>query len=181
MTGNDKHPPLLRTFHWAMAVLLLAQISIGWFMTPYDPEREPLVGQLYFWHKSFGLLVLLLVIGRLATRLSTMLPPLPAGLPELDRRLAELAHRTLYALMFLGPITGYVLSSTYEYSDGITFFGLEVPELLEDNATLFEFADWAHAIIAYSMLALVIMHVAGVVKHRWFDSDRDNDVLSRML
>jgi cytochrome b561 len=164
-----------------MAVLVLNQVFVGWFMTPYDETREPLVGQLYFWHKSFGLLIFALVIARLATRLTTEIPELPTSLPPRDRRYAHLAHRALYTIMFLSPITGYILSSTYEYSDGVTFFGINVPELLPDNALAYEASDWAHVIFGYSLLAIIVLHVAGAIKHRYFDNNPDNDVLSRML
>jgi cytochrome b561 len=31
------------------------------------------------------------------------------------------------------------------------------------------------------MLALITLHILGVVKHRFFDRERDTDVLHRML
>lgn len=181
MTHDTKYPARLRALHWVMAVLILSQIFVGWFMTPYDEAREPLVGQLYFWHKSFGLLIFALVAVRLATRLTADIPGFPPSFPANDRRYAHTAHRAMYMIMFLSPITGYVLSSTYEYSDGITFFGIEVAELLPDNALAFEAADWAHVVLGYSLLVIIVLHVAGAIKHRFFDKNPDNDVLSRIL
>lgn len=72
-----KYPLNLRILHWVMAALILSQIFAGWYMTPYEEAREPLVGQLYFWHKSFGLLILVLVFIRLVTRILVEIPPLP--------------------------------------------------------------------------------------------------------
>jgi hypothetical protein len=34
---------------------------------------------------------------------------------------------------------------------------------------------------AYLLLALMVMHIAAVIKHRFFERDRANDVLPRML
>jgi cytochrome b561 len=34
--------------------------------------------------------------------------------------------------------------------------------------------------LAYTLLGLVVLHVAGALKHRFVDKDRANDVLSRM-
>ncbi|MGH8162198.1 MAG: cytochrome b, partial [Gammaproteobacteria bacterium] len=41
--------------HWGVAGLILALIALGWIMrlTPLSPEKI----NLYYWHKSLGLLV----------------------------------------------------------------------------------------------------------------------------
>jgi len=181
MKHQDKYPASMRALHWLMALLILGQIFGGWFMTPYDEAREPLVGQLYWWHKSFGLLAFLLIFVRLSNRLRYVPPELPDGLPDFDRKLAHFAHWALYALIVMLPITGYTLSSTFEYSDGITFFGIHVPELFPKNKSVYEAADLLHAVLAYTLLAVIVLHLAGVIKHRYFDKNPDNDVLQRML
>lgn len=181
MNHQDKYPASMRALHWLMAILILGQIFSGWFMTPYDQAREPLVSQIYWWHKSFGLLVFLLVFVRLSNRLRYVPPELPAGLPALDRKLAHFVHWLIYALIVMLPITGYTLSSTFEYSAGIPFFGIHVPELFPKNKTAFEAADWLHAVLAYTLLAVIGLHLAGVIKHRYFDRNPDNNVLGRML
>lgn len=181
MKDNEKYPASMRAMHWLMAILIIGQIFLGWFMTPYDETREPLVSQLYWWHKSFGLLAFLFVFIRLTNRLFLKAPELPETLPALDRKLAHFAHRALYFMIVMLPITGYTLSSTFEYSDGITFFGIVVPELIPDSKVVFEAADWLHGILAYTLLAVIVLHIAGAFKHRYFDSNPNNDVLSRML
>jgi cytochrome b561 len=40
-----------------------------------------------------------------------------------------------------------------------------------------DLADTLHTYLAYLMLAVAVVHVAAVVKHRWFDG---HDVLGRM-
>ena len=133
MNDQDKYPTSMRVLHWLMALLILGQIFGGWFMTPYDEAREPLVGQLYWWHKSFGLLAFLFIFIRLTNRLRHVPPELPQSLPAFDRKLAHFAHWAIYFLIVMLPITGYTLSSTFEYSDGITFFGIHVPELFPEE------------------------------------------------
>lgn len=181
MNNHDKYPASMRVLHWLMALLIFGQIFGGWFMTPYDEAREPLIGQLYWWHKSFGLLAFLLIFIRLSNRLRRVPPQLPKTLPSFDRKLAHIAHWSIYALIVLIPITGYTLSSTFEYSDGITFFGVHVPELFPKSEAVYEAADWLHGILAYTLLAVVVLHLAGVIKHRYFDKNPDHDVLKRML
>lgn len=176
---NLKYPASMRALHWLMAVLILGQIFVGWYMTPYKSTHFE--DQLYVWHKTFGLLIFLLIFVRLTNRLRHQVPELPASLPEVDRKLAHFVHSVFYYLIVMLPITGYTLSSTYEYSSGITFFGITVPEVFPKSKFVFESADWLHAILAYTLLAVIVLHFAGAIKHRYFDRNRDNDVLVRML
>ena len=181
MNEPAKYPLAMRLVHWLMAVMILCMIGVGWFMTPYDETREPMVGRLYFWHKSFGLLVFILVTARLGMRLRSVIPELPQGLPSLDRKLARMAHVLLYTLVFVMPILGYVLSSSYEYSSGVHFFVVDLPEVIPDNETIFNITDLLHMVLGYTLLVVILMHLSGALKHRFFDSERENDVLSRML
>lgn len=181
MNSSEKYPVSMRVMHWLMAILILGQIAVGWYMTPYNEAREPLVSELYWWHKSFGLLAFLFIFVRLTNRLRHTPPELPTSLPTFDRKLAHFVHRAAYFMIVMLPITGYTLSSTYEYSDGITFFGLPIPEVFPDSERVFEAADWLHGILAYTLLVVVVIHIAGALKHRYFDSNPQNDVLSRML
>jgi cytochrome b561 len=175
-----KYPLSLRAIHWAMAAIILGLIWVGWKMVSL-PEDAPV--DLYPWHKSFGLLALLLVLVRLTTRLrlSPAIPPLPAGLATWEKKLSKVAHVALYALMIVVPCMGYAMSSSFTQSDGVTFFGIHVPELLPKNDARFEVFRVLHRWLAYTLLAVVGLHVAGAIKHRLLDRDRANDVLSKMI
>lgn len=178
---SEKYPLLLRVLHWAMALLIFGNLALGFYMTPFR-EDVPDWYDLYFFHKSFGVLVFLLVVTRLVTRLNSTLPELPETLPAMDKKLARLGHFAFYLLMVLVPLWGYGVSSTFEYSGGVHFFGLfDLPELLPKSEAWFNTFDRLHAILAYTLLGLVGLHVAGVIKHRFFDKNKSNDVLPRML
>ena len=56
-----------------------------------------------------------------------------------------------------------------------------VPELLPKNDHWFEAFQWLHRTLAYTLLVLVVLHILAALKHRFFDSNRENDVLRRML
>lgn len=178
---TSKYPLLLRILHWSIAALIVEQLILGWYMVPYQ-EGQPIWDKYYYFHKSFGVLVFLLIVFRLLTRWRSKLQELPLSLPSFDRKLAKIAHVLLYVLMFTTPIFGYLLSSSYKFSDGVYLFSLfKVPEILPKNDAAYEVFDWAHAISAYTLLAVVILHICGALKHRFFDTNKENDVLSRML
>ena len=177
-----KYPLAIRILHWSMALIILGMIWAGWTMVSLD-DRVPAKFELFYpWHKSFGMLILLLVVVRLTTRLRARasIPPLPDGLARWEARAARIGHTALYALMIIVPCMGYAMSSSFTQSDGVFFFGVNLPELLPKNDARFEVFQALHRYLAYTLLAVVVLHVAGALKHRFLDKDRDNDVLSRM-
>ena len=74
------------------------------------------------------------------------------------------------------------MSSTYTQSDGVPFFFFGMlPELLPKNDDWFEVFRLVHRTFAYTLIALVVLHVAGALKHRFLDRNGQTDVLRRML
>ena len=169
----------MRALHWAMAALILANLTLAWLMTPYA-EDKPWVDELYYLHKSLGITLLGLIVLRVLVRRAAQVPPLAAGLPLVERRLAHSAHRTLYLLMLLVPLLGYLESSAYVGGAGVPWFGLNLPQLVADDERVFDVANWLHRTLGYTLLAVIALHVAGVVKHRYFDKP-EHDSLRRML
>lgn len=176
-----RYPRRVRYLHWAMAFLILAMIAAGWTMVRLDDAVEAKFTLLYPYHKSFGMLILFLAFARLIVRKRARLPALPEALPTWERTLAKAAHVALYTLMILVPLMGYSMSSSYSQGDGVYFFGVSLPELVPDNDVWFETFTALHEILAYILLGLIVIHVLGALKHRFWDRDPDADVLSRML
>ena len=177
----EKYPLPMRGLHWLRALVIFGQIWAGWTMVSL-PDRAPAKFNLFYpYHKSFGLLVLLLVLAQLAFRAISTVPPLPSGLARWEIRLSRLVQRSIYVLVVLVPLAGYAMSSSYTQSDGVFFFGAYVPELLPKNDRAFEVFRMTHRILAYTLLALIAVHVLGALKHRFIDRDRANDVLRTML
>ncbi|ABD88279.1 cytochrome b [Rhodopseudomonas palustris] len=176
----DKYPATLRILHWVRAVLILGLIAAGFTMTELNDEITAKFDLLYPWHKSFGVLVFLIVLAQLAIRAVSRLPA-PAPLPAHEKILSHVVHVTIYALLLIVPLMGYAMSSSYAESDGVFFFGIHVPELLPKNNDNFKLFQLLHKTLAYSLLALITLHVAGALKHRFLDKDPRTDVLPRMI
>ncbi|MGP9814473.1 cytochrome b [Rhodopseudomonas sp. NSM] len=176
----DKYPATLRILHWLRALLILGLIAAGWTMTSLDDETAAKFEQLYPLHKSFGVLVFLVVLVQLGIRAMSRLPG-PAELPAHERVLSHVVHVAIYALLLIVPLMGYAMSSSFTQSDGVTFFGIHLPELLPKNDSWFRIFQFLHKTLAYTLLALVGLHVLGALKHRFFDANPKADVLPRML
>ncbi|MGH1403908.1 MAG: cytochrome b [Alphaproteobacteria bacterium] len=173
-----KYPLSIRVIHWMSALIIVGLLLTGIFMTPYDDNNVELSDSLYYWHKSFGMLSLLFVLVRLVNRMRNPLQPLPEEMPLHEKIAAKVAHNALYVLMVIVPVLGYVQSSTFEYSNGISFFFMDLPGVFPKNAEAFDLSNNLHKWLSYSLLAVIIAHVAGALKHRFFD--KENDVLGRM-
>ncbi|MBD8548584.1 cytochrome b [Sphingomonas sp. CFBP 8760] len=183
MTGWDglRYPLSLRMLHWTRAVLVIGMIAAGWLMTSLDDATPWKYGRLYPTHKSFGLLVFGLVVVQIVIRLRATLPPSAPGIHVWEARLSKLVHAAMYMLLVAVPLMGYAMSSSYSHSDGVTFFGFPVAELLPKDDARFAVFQLLHGVMAYTLLVMIVLHVAGVVKHRYFDKRSGSDVLPRML
>ena len=96
--------------HWAIAFLIIGMLGVGIFMTGLD-ESEPMRFALTQWHKSFGVIALILILGRLTWRLTHAPPRLPDHLALWEIRAAEVAHLLLYLLILLIPLSGWIMVS----------------------------------------------------------------------
>jgi cytochrome b561 len=176
-----KYPLPLRLLHWARALVVLSALAIGFTMTLLADELPLKFETLYPWHKQLGVLALLLAGIQLVLRGLFKAPALPDALKPWERVAAKAGHIGVYVLMVVVPVMGYCMSSSFEFSDGVPFFGTMLPELLPKSQVWFERFQLLHKVLAYVLLALIVGHIAGALKHRLFDRDPEADVLRRML
>ncbi|TWB64396.1 cytochrome b [Nitrospirillum viridazoti] len=181
MNSAKKYPLAMRLIHWFRAAIVLGMIWLGWKMVSLGDNIPAKFEDFYPLHKSFGLVVIILVAVQLVLRVLVPTPALATGLSKVEAIAAKIAHVALYVLMIVVPVIGYSRSSTFSESDGVTLFGLKVPELLGKNDALSETLSSIHAVLAYTLLAVIVIHVLGALKHRIFDKNKNNDPLSRMI
>ena len=173
----EKYSVPMRALHWLMAICIMGMIFSGWYMAGLD-DTAPDKFSLYPWHKSFGVLLLGLIVIRIIVRLASALPDIQATLPNYERNLARLAHLLLYLLMVIVPVSGFIMSDAGGHD--ILFFGLELPDLLETNKQLGGTAHEMHEYAGYFLLGVVVVHILGALKHRFMDHP-ENDVLKKTL
>ena len=175
----ERYGAVSRLLHWLMALLILAMIGIGAYMTDLDKE-DPLRAQLYTLHKEIGVTILALAVIRILWILVSRSPVMPAALQRWEVILAKSTVGLLYLLMLATPIAGYLMTNTGGKS--INYFGIiDLPALMAKNHDLHETLEEVHEFLAFSILALVGLHVLGALKHRFLDKDPGADVLKRML
>jgi cytochrome b561 len=152
--------------HWTIAALIVFLVTLGWWMMTI--ERTP-QGPWYFdLHRSFGIVLAVLVVLRIAWRASHRPDPLPPDVPRWQVKLSALTQWLLYACMVVMPLTG-LIGTMYGRDPG-HFFGIALPQIAVSRPAhrlLFQI----HSTTVWVLVALVALHVAGAIKHLLVDRD----------
>lgn len=164
-----------KNFHWLMALFIFVQYPLGWWMT--ELKLSPLQVELFIWHKSIGVLVLVLAAMRVLWRFSNRPPVPPPAMPNWERLAAKVDHWSLYLLMAVVPLAGWVIDS----ASGIpfrVFWLFPMPALVGRDKALEDVAKEVHEDLAYVLLALLVLHVGAALWHHYVQKD---EILARML
>ena len=165
--------------HWLLAVAILASMAVGAYMSEL-PGITPSKLRLYNWHKWAGITILALSLLRLAWRLSHKPPPLPQriefAMPRWQLAAYHATHGLMYLLFFAVPLMGWAYSSMAGFP--VVWFGvLPLPDFVPVDKELAKLLKPVHGWMAYTLLALVVLHVAAALKHQFVDRD---GLLARM-
>jgi cytochrome b561 len=183
------YTPAARRYHWWVAGLILVQFPIGLYMVyrgkdmvgvndkgePVKGVWDALTNTLYSSHKTLGLIILLLVILRLAYRLTQGAPRPDPTVPAALTGIGHLVHWSLYLLLIGVPIGGYLGISYGNYLD---VFGIHLPALTPENKEMSEEIFELHELGAQILFGLVLLHVGGALYHKVIRKDR---LVERML
>lgn len=175
---KEKYHISSKLFHWIMSILIIGMLVIGFYMVDFISDENQNKYTIYNLHKSFGLLIFFLAILRIINRIYHKPPKQPEGLSRIEVVISKSLHHSFYVLMILIPVSGYLMSNFYGFN--VNFFSYEMPSLVVYNPEMGRLFSETHEFLAYSLIFLLILHVAGVIKHRFFDKP-ENDVLKRML
>jgi cytochrome b561 len=181
MLSNDRYNMAAIVLHWLIALMIVIQLFLGWWMNEWVPDHSPQQDAIQDVHVSVGITIVLLVLVRIAVRIARPPPPEPADIPGWERPLINITHTLFYILMLVIPLTGWALISTGR--DPIHFWGLPWPHLPGMSAYQHDrpFRHGLKSIHTYWLIWLVLLnlalHVAGALKHQ-FDG---HPVLWRML
>jgi cytochrome b561/polyisoprenoid-binding protein YceI len=125
--------------------------------------------ELFQLHKSVGVTILLLTLLRLGWRLTHRPPPAVEG--GFQGFLAKAVHTLLYTFMIAAPLTGWIVVSTSRIQVPTLLFGVVPWPHLPVSRALHDIAEEGHELLAWIGIALVLLHVAGALRHQWLLKD----------
>lgn len=161
-------------FHWIMAIAVIIILCIGLRMG--DMENGPQKLQIYGFHKSLGVLILMLVALRFSWRMVNVVPNMPNSMKNWEKLAAHLGHLALYFFMFAIPVSGWAMSSAAGFP--VSFFGLfTLPNIVEPSIEARKFFAETHEFLAFSLIAVITIHLLAALYHQFVKKD---NILKRM-
>jgi cytochrome b561 len=182
---KDRYSGVAIGLHWTIAVLLITNIGLAWYFNTLKGEAS--IGPVQL-HKSIGITVLILSVARLGWRLAVPAPKLPAYVTGWEMWLAKTVHVFFYVVMLGMPLSGWAMSSA---SPLIKVFPITLFHLVPWPAMSFltnlphdqmkqahKVFETTHGLLAKLAYGLIVLHVAGALKHQFISRD---DVVARMI
>jgi len=169
LKNTDEQFGLISTYiHWVSAIMVFSLFALGYWMVDLTYYSE-WYREAPYYHKSFGLTLFLLTVLRITWKLKNKTPK-NIGSNTTEHQLAKLAHLVLYGVLLCIIFSGYLISTAD--GRGIELFNLiTVPSMGELFANQEDLAGEVHEIAAYTIMAMVALHVVAALKHHFIDKD----------
>ena len=162
--------------HWLVALAVFGLFGLGYYMVDlgyYDPwyRKGPDI------HRGVGILLFIVMLGRLAWRWGNRTPAPLATHKRWEVLTAHATHGLLYLLIFVAMVSGYLIST----ADGsaIDVFGwFRVPSVTGQIKGLEDSAGAVHYWSTWALVLLAVAHALAALKHHIIDRDQ---TLKRIL
>ena len=160
--------------HWLVAVLVICQYGTAAIMLR-TPDNGSILGLAqstsYDWHKSLGLVVLLVMVARGINRRIGSLPPWAATISDVEKIIIHRYEQLLYILLFVMPLSG--LTQVFAGGYGVRLFGMvDLPYPIGRNAVIAGIGLWVHVAASKLLLLSLGAHVFLVLGHHFGLRDR---------
>lgn len=167
-----------KLLHWVIALMVAVLIPVGFYMVRRGAltNFDAMTAQLYTAHKTFGAILLLLMILRIVIRISRGTPAPEPSLNRLQIIAAEAVHGLIYLALLAIPILGWLGVSAYG-ARGL-LGGWELPALLARNEDLAKVILKYHGYAAIGLVLLLGAHIGAAFLHHVILKD---GVVRRML
>jgi cytochrome b561 len=167
--------PVIRFLHW-LTLFLIAAIFVLAFSIDLASSKEEAVTLIEL-HRSFGVTVWIVTLGRLVWRQFSRLPNWPVDMPQAMRLAGHWSEYALYALLLTQPILGLLLTNAYGERVNVFFLG-QLPALIGQDRPLERQLLEIHETVGFLLLGLVALHASAALFHHFW---RRDDTLGAML
>jgi cytochrome b561 len=170
-----------RLLHWLIVVLAIGLLGVGLTLGNLGYEGtvaafgSDTTDLLYTYHKTFGVLMLGLMVLRLALRLSLGAPPYRQPLAAWRRAASRLVHGLFYVVLLAMPVVGWLGTAAGGFP--VQFFGWELPGFIGKDEALGKTLFQVHGWLGWVLIGLILIHVAAALMHWLIQRD---GVMERM-
>ena len=173
--GGGRYGSVAQAFHWLVVAMLAGQYSVALWLSYVLPKSAE--GDLVAWHFSLGSSIAVVMVLRLAWRLTHPPPPAPRDLPGSLRLLSRATHWVFYGVFIVLPFLGWAAAAAD--AARVKLAGLiPLPLLVPKDDPFGKAMQTVHPAIAITLLAVIALHIAGALYHALVKHD---GVLGRML
>ncbi|EGR1038833.1 cytochrome b [Vibrio cholerae] len=160
--------------HWIVGLAFIGVFIVGAYLSdlPRGPEKMELVAL----HKSFGVLILLLALARVFWRIKEGAIPPASVMPAWQEKVAKAVHGLLLLATLAMPFSGIAMS--IGGGRALEVFGYTLVAAGEKVVWLQELGAAVHKTAPPIIIAIVLLHIAAVLKHQLIDKDA---TMARML
>ncbi len=161
-------------FHWLTALLIVTAFPLGVVAErlPYDTAAElAFKAQLFSVHKTLGVTIFFVALARILWAITQEKPALLNPEKRGEAFLAELVHWLLYISLVLVPLSGWLHhAATQGFAPILWPFGQGLPFVAKSETVAQVFGAW-HFVMTKLLLAALVLHIAGALKHALFERD----------
>jgi cytochrome b561 len=181
MNKTPRYALIQRLLHWLIALLALLALGVGMtlgflgFEGMQETFGKTVTNAFYTSHKTFGVLILALMLLRLGIRLVLGAPPYQSPLNRFERVASRTVHGLLYVALLIMPILGWLATAAGGYP--VQFFAWNLPGLIGQDKMLSETLFALHGIVGWVIVGLLVLHIGGALQHWLIKRD---EVMGRM-
>lgn len=166
---------LTKTIHWLSALIVIGLLCLGLYMSGL--EASEFKKTLYGLHKSFGIVVLVLILGRIGWHIHSNRPEALSSLKKWEKIFAKSLYLFFYAALIAMPLSGWTMSAAA--GKPVIFFGLfTLPALVSPSKELGGLMHEIHEILGFILIGGIALHTLAALKHHLINKD---SLLRRML
>ena len=160
--------PVIRFLHW-LTLFLVVTIFVLAFSVRFASSSDE-AHTLIQLHRSFGVTVWVVTLGRLAWRQFSRFPNWPADMPQAMQFAAHWSEYTLYALLLTQPILGLLQTNAHGERANLFFLG-ELPALIGRDPPLAKQFLLVHETVGLLLLGLIALHALAALYHHFWRRD----------
>ncbi len=164
-----------RANHWIVSLAFVGMLTVG-FILSFDLLDRETAGSVRNLHKATGTVLLFLVAWRVIWRLRQGFPAPMPGVAAWQVAASRIVHWGLLAALVIMPLSGVLMSLLA--GRPIDIYGLFLIPPLAEIEGAGKLARAIHGYAAWTLVALITLHVAAALKHLVIDKD---GTFARML